>query len=125
MPELWPGPESDQGRCFEQPYQEDCPFVWKIEEPLTEVKEEVSMSLTPLTHRVLIRPEKPEEAKRGSIILPAGDPDKKNCQGKIVELGPGRQKEDGSFVPMSVKKGDIVEIEISVNSNETKRRRKK
>lgn len=71
-------------------------------------KEESSMSLTPLTHRVLIRPDKPGEAKRGSIILPSGDPDKKQCQGEVVSVGPGRQTDDGKTIPMTVKKGQKV-----------------
>jgi len=60
------------------------------------------MKIKPLADQVLIEPISTEEKTASGIILPDTADKEKPEQGKVVEVGPGRDKE------MSVKKGDLV-----------------
>lgn len=62
--------------------------------------------VTPLSDHVLIEPLK-EEKKKGGIILPETADKEKQEKGKVITVGPGKQK-DGKRIPMEVKKGDVV-----------------
>jgi chaperonin GroES len=65
------------------------------------------MKVKPLQDRVLVKPKKEEEMKKGGIIIP--DTAKERPQeGTIVEIGPGKVDENGKRIPMEVKKGDRV-----------------
>lgn len=65
------------------------------------------MAIRPLADRVLVKPTEPEEVKKGGIIIP-DTAKEKPMQGKIMEVGKGRQTEEGKLIPMSVKKGDKI-----------------
>ncbi|MGB8658666.1 MAG: co-chaperone GroES [Candidatus Zixiibacteriota bacterium] len=65
------------------------------------------MRVKPLADRVLIKPSEAEEMKRGGIIIPDTAKEKPQ-QGEVMEVGPGRISEEGSKIPMEVKKGDKV-----------------
>ena len=65
------------------------------------------MAIRPLADRVLVKPTEPEETKKGGIIIP-DTAKEKPMQGKIMEVGKGRQTEEGKLIPMSVKKGDKI-----------------
>ena len=61
--------------------------------------------LAPLFNRVVIKKMDPVQKSAGGIILQ--DTSDKASIGEVVEIGPG-QYENGSQVPISVKKGDTV-----------------
>jgi chaperonin GroES len=65
------------------------------------------MMVKPLADRVLIKPIEPEEVNRGGIIIP-DTAKEKPMHGEIMEVGGGRQTEEGKVVPMAVKKGDKI-----------------
>lgn len=61
----------------------------------------------PLADRVLIRPKPAADKSEGGIYLP--DIAKANqFIGEVIEVGPGRKKDDGERVPMDVEVGDTV-----------------
>ncbi len=66
------------------------------------------MKVQPLQDRVLIeRLEEMEEKSPGGIIIP-DTAKEKPIQGKVVAVGKGRVKEDGTVIPLDVKVGDKV-----------------
>ncbi len=81
------------------------------------------MTIKPLADRVLVKPVEAEEVKRGGIIIP-DTAKEKPMQGEVMEVGSGRQTEDGKTVPMTVKKGNKIlygkysGTEISVNGED-------
>jgi chaperonin GroES len=81
------------------------------------------MNIKPLADRVLVKPVEAEEVKRGGIIIP-DTAKEKPMQGEVMEVGTGRQTEDGKTIPMSVKKGNKIlygkysGTEISVEGEE-------
>ncbi len=65
------------------------------------------MNLRPLNDRVIVKRMDEEERSAGGIIIPDSAKEKP-IQGKIMAVGNGRLKEDGSRVPMELKEGDVV-----------------
>ncbi|GIX06569.1 MAG: 10 kDa chaperonin [Candidatus Poribacteria bacterium] len=65
------------------------------------------MKLVPLLDYVVLEPIEEEETKIGAIVVP--DTAKERPQlGRVVAVGPGRKKEDGTRSPMAVQEGDTV-----------------
>jgi chaperonin GroES len=65
------------------------------------------MNLKPLGDRVIVEPIEQEEMTASGIILPETAKEKP-MQGKVLAVGPGMRKEDGSRAQMDIKKGDTV-----------------
>ena len=66
------------------------------------------MKLKPLGDRVLVkRSDDADEKSAGGIIIPDTAKEKPQ-RGKVVAVGPGALKEDGTRTPLDVKKGDSV-----------------
>jgi chaperonin GroES len=65
------------------------------------------MNLKPLGDRLIVEPIEQEEVTASGIILPETAKEKP-MQGKVLAVGPGMRKEDGSRAAMDVKKGDTV-----------------
>ena len=61
----------------------------------------------PMGDRVLVRPIDREDVSPGGIFLPDTAKEKPQ-EGEIIAVGPGRLTEDGSRVPMDLKKGELV-----------------
>ncbi len=61
----------------------------------------------PMGDRVLVRPIEREDVSPGGIFLPDTAKEKPQ-EGEIIAVGPGRLTEDGSRVPMDLKKGELV-----------------
>ncbi len=66
------------------------------------------MKLRPLGDRVILAPLAKEEVTKGGILLPDTVDKERPEQGKVVAVGPGKLREDGARVEMSVKVGDVV-----------------
>ncbi len=65
------------------------------------------MKIKPLADRVLVKPKKEEEMRKGGIIIP--DTAKERPQeGTIIEVGSGKLDENGKRIALEVKKGDRV-----------------
>ncbi len=65
------------------------------------------MKIRPLQDRVLVERVAAEEKSAGGIIIPDSAKEKPQ-EGKVVAVGSGKRKEDGSLIPMDVKKGDRI-----------------
>ena len=67
----------------------------------------MSMSLKPLGSRVVVEPVEQEEITSGGIVLPETAKEKPQ-KGKILSVGPGERDDEGKYIPMDVKEGDMV-----------------
>jgi len=65
------------------------------------------MNLKPLGDRLIIEPIEQEEMTASGIVLPETAKEKP-MQGKVLAIGPGARKEDGSRIAMDVSTGDTV-----------------
>lgn len=65
------------------------------------------MKITPLQDRVLVKRLEEEETSKGGIIIP-DTAKEKPMEGRVVAVGKGRVKEDGTVVPLDVKAGNKV-----------------
>lgn len=70
-------------------------------------KGEVSMQITPLGDRILVKPLEAEEKTKGGIILPDTAKEKPQ-EGKVVAVGKGKVLEHGKIQPLEVKPGDKI-----------------
>jgi chaperonin GroES len=64
-------------------------------------------TVKPLGERVFVKISPSEEKTAGGIFLPDNAKEKPQI-GEIVNVGPGKRNEDGSFAPLEVKVGDKV-----------------
>ena len=67
------------------------------------------MQIKPLSNHVLIAPIE-DEAKqtKSGIVLPDTADKKKQSRGTVVAVGPGKMKESGDRLPISVAVGQVV-----------------
>jgi len=63
--------------------------------------------LKPLKDRVVLKMVEAEETTKSGIILSSGSQEKPQIA-EVVEVGPGKETEDGKLLKMNVKKGDKV-----------------
>jgi len=66
----------------------------------------MAQHVRPLHDRVIVRRIEEQEKTKGGIIIPDTAKEKPQ-EGEVVAVGPGKQN-DGTVVPMDVKKGDRV-----------------
>ena len=67
----------------------------------------MSINITPLHDRVIVRRIEEGEQVRGGIIIPDSAKEKPQ-EGEVVAAGEGKYKEDGTRQPLDVKTGDRV-----------------
>jgi chaperonin GroES len=67
----------------------------------------MSISLKPLGNRVVVEPVEQDEVTAGGIVLPETAKEKPQ-KGKVLSVGPGERDENGKYIPMDVKAGDMV-----------------
>ena len=65
------------------------------------------MNLKPLGDRIIVEPIEQAELTASGIVLPKTAKEKP-MQGKVLAIGPGGRKEDGSRFAMDVSTGDTV-----------------
>ena len=65
------------------------------------------MNIQPLADRIIVKPLEAEEKTKGGIVLPETAKEKPQ-EGKVVAVGKGKAKEDGSIQPLELKVGDKV-----------------
>ncbi|MFQ5613973.1 MAG: co-chaperone GroES [Anaerolineae bacterium] len=65
------------------------------------------MNLKPLGDRLIVEPLEQEEMTASGIVLPETAKEKP-MQGKVLAVGPGARKDDGSRAAMDVSSGDVV-----------------
>jgi len=67
----------------------------------------MSASITPLSDRVVVKPQDAEETTAGGLIIP-DTAKEKPIEGKVVAVGNGKILDDGSVRKLDIKKGDRV-----------------
>ena len=67
----------------------------------------MTIKISPLADRVMIKPTPKEDVSKGGIFLPDTAKEKPQ-EGQVVAVGPGRLTEDGKRIAMEVKVGDKV-----------------
>jgi chaperonin GroES len=65
------------------------------------------MKVRPLHGRLILKRLEEEEKTKGGIIIP-DTAKEKPIEGRVIAVGTGKVKEDGTKIPMEVKKGDRV-----------------
>jgi chaperonin GroES len=65
------------------------------------------MKVKPLHDRIIVKRLEEEEKSKGGIIIP-DTAKEKPIEGKVIAVGDGKIKEDGTKIPMQIKKGDRV-----------------
>ena len=65
------------------------------------------MKARPLHDRILVQRVEETEQKVGGIIIPDTAKEKPQ-QGKVIAVGSGKIKDDGTRIPMDVKPGDLL-----------------
>ena len=65
------------------------------------------MKVRPLYDRLIIKAFEEEEKTKGGIIIP-DTAKEKPVEGKVIAVGAGRIKKDGTKMPLEIKKGDRV-----------------
>ena len=68
-----------------------------------------SVSISPLSDRVVVKPTSSEEkVSAAGIIIPDTAGKEKPAKGKVIAVGPGRVRDDNEIIPMQVKVGQTV-----------------
>ena len=80
------------------------------------------MNLKPLGDRVIIEPvEKKNAGKtKSGLYLPETADNEGQEEGKVIAVGPGKRSENGTLIPVHVKKGDTVVFHKSYGAKEIK-----
>jgi chaperonin GroES len=65
------------------------------------------MKIRPLQDRIIVRRIDEEETTKGGIIIPDTAKEKPQ-EARVIAVGKGKVKEDGTVQPLDVKKGDRV-----------------
>ncbi len=65
------------------------------------------MKIRPLQDRIIVKRIDEEETTKGGIIIPDSAKEKPQ-EAKVIAVGKGKVKEDGTVMPLDVKKGDRV-----------------
>ncbi len=65
------------------------------------------MKVRPLHDRLIVKRIEEEEKTKGGIIIP-DTAKEKPFEGRVIAVGDGRIKDDGTKIPMEVKKGDRI-----------------
>jgi len=65
------------------------------------------MKIRPLQDRIIVKRIDEEEKTKGGIIIPDTAKEKPQ-EAKVIAVGKGKVKEDGTILPLDVKKGDRV-----------------
>ena len=83
----------------------------------------MSMQVTPLYDRLLVKRFNEEEKTKGGIIVPDSAKEKP-AQGQVIAAGAGRISDDGKLTTLTVKKGDKILFgkysgnEVTINGEE-------
>jgi len=65
------------------------------------------MKVRPLHDRLIVKRLEEEEKTKGGIIIP-DTAKEKPIEGKVIAVGDGKVKEDGTKIPLEMKVGDTV-----------------
>jgi len=75
--------------------------------PSLQRRRSISMRIRPLHDRIIVKRTEEEEKTKGGIIIP-DTAKEKPAEGKVIAVGEGRIKKDGTKIPLDVKVGDRI-----------------
>jgi chaperonin GroES len=75
--------------------------------PSLQRRRRISMRIRPLHDRIIVKRTEEEEKTKGGIIIP-DTAKEKPAEGKVIAVGEGRIKKDGTKIPLDVKVGDRI-----------------
>lgn len=84
------------------------PFPHKSMATAVATKSNLTVTISPLGDRVVVRPLEMEQVTASGIVIPDTASGEKPQEGEVLAVGPGEMKEDGNRKPMDVKVGDKV-----------------
>ena len=67
----------------------------------------MSISITPLEDRIVIRQVEAEQTTASGLVIPDTAKEKPQ-EGEVIAVGPGRVDDNGNRIPVDVKVGDVV-----------------
>ena len=67
----------------------------------------MTVNVTPLHDRVLVRRLEGKETAKGGIIIPDSAKEKPQ-EGEVIAVGNGKRNEEGKLIPLDVKEGDRI-----------------
>ena len=70
-------------------------------------KGDILMKVRPLHDRLIVKRLEEEEKTKGGIIIP-DTAKEKPVEGKVIAVGKGKIQQDGTTIPMEVKRGDRI-----------------
>jgi len=66
------------------------------------------MNIKPLSNHILLEATAEEKVTKSGIVIPDTADKERPMKGKILAVGPGKRDDEGEFISMSVKVGDLV-----------------
>jgi chaperonin GroES len=66
------------------------------------------MNIKPLSNHILLEAAEEEKVTKSGIVIPDTADKERPTKGKILAVGSGKRNDNGDFIPMSVKVGDLV-----------------
>ncbi len=66
------------------------------------------MNFKPLSNHVFLEPIEENKTTKSGIVIPDTADKEKPMKGKVLAIGPGKVKDNGERINMSVKVGDVV-----------------
>lgn len=66
------------------------------------------MNIKPLSNHILLETAVEEKVTKSGIVIPDTADKERPMKAKILAVGPGKRDDDGEFIPMSIKVGDLV-----------------
>ncbi len=74
------------------------------------------MPISPLSDRIIVRPELPPTTSPGGIIVSVASDKQKTTEGVVIAVGPGRRLDNGERHPVAVKAGQKVVFPLYIGT---------
>lgn len=66
------------------------------------------MNIKPISNHIFLETAEEEKVTKSGIVIPETADKERPTKGRILAVGPGKRDDDGDFIPLSVKVGDMV-----------------
>lgn len=66
------------------------------------------MNIKPISNHIFLEAVEEEKVTKSGIVIPETADKERPTKGKILAIGPGKRNDDGDFISLSLKVGDMV-----------------
>lgn len=66
------------------------------------------MNIKPLSNHILLEAAEEEKVTKSGIVIPDTADKERPSKGRVLAVGPGKRDDNGDFIPIGVKVGDLV-----------------